>query len=200
MGTTATRLLVVDDDRLVLATIGRGLWGHGYAVTTADGGEAALRIARTKTFDAAILDVSLPGMSGIEVGRELRARYGLPCLFLSAHDDAGLVAQAVADGGCTYLVKPLNAAQLVPAIELAVARAREMHAMISTMAHLERALAARREVSMAIGVLMERLGMDQQAAFEELRRQARRQRRKLEDYCAELLAPPQPPAAAEDSP
>lgn len=168
-------------------------------VTVADSGLAALEIAAAGTFDLAILDIAMPGMSGIDVGRELRARHGVPCLFLSAHDDVELVAQVVEEGGISYLVKPLSVAQLAPAIELALARANDMRNMIGTMAHLEHALAGSRSISVAVGILMERLGLDQQAAFEMLRNQARTKRCRLEDRCSELIGSQRPPVGAGSS-
>lgn len=182
------RLLLVDDDRLILATVGRSLCRRGYRVTMADNGSAALGIAAKAAFDLAVVDIAMPGMSGIDLGRELRARYRLPCLFLSAHSDAELIAQAIQEGGNAYLVKPLSVTQLVPAIELAIARAKDTQAMIGTLANLECALAGSHVVSMAIGVLMAVRGLSEKAAFEALRAEARRQRIKIESYCTEVVA------------
>jgi len=181
-------LLIVDDDRLVLATMARSLRRVGYAVKTADRATHAMDIAAENVFDLAILDIAIPDVSGIDLGRELRARYGLYCLFLTAHSDPGLVADAILEGAGSYLVKPIGVAQLVPAIEVALARANDVKAMVDTMEHLERALAGGRHISIAIGMLMERHALNERSAFEILRKEARMQRRKMAEHCAQMVA------------
>lgn len=181
------RLLLADDDRLVLATLARGLRSTGYEVETADSGEAALDRAQGAQFDLAILDIRMPGLSGIETARLLRERHGIPALFLSAYGERELVEQAVADGGLAYVVKPVDAGQLMPAVEAALARARDIKALTDTKAQLERALAGGRYTSLATGILMERRKLTEQAAFDLLRAGARAGRRKLEDLSRELV-------------
>jgi response regulator NasT len=181
------RLLLTDDDRLVLATLARGLHNKGYEVETADSGEAALDRAQGAQFDLAILDIRMPGLSGTETARLLREKHGLPSLFLSAYGERELVEQAVADGGLAYVVKPVDAAQLMPAVEAALARARDIKALMDTKAQLERALAGGRYTSLATGIVMERRKLTEQAAFDLLRANARAGRRKLADLSRELV-------------
>lgn len=181
------RILLVDDDRLVLATLAKGLREAGYAVETADSGESALTIAASAAFDLAMLDIRMPGVSGTETAVRLRDEHGIPALFLSAYSDQELVRQAVADGGLVYLVKPVDSTQLVPAIEAAFARAGDLKALEETKAQLERALAGGRYTSIAKGILMERRGLTEQAAFETLRASARSRQCKLEELAQGLV-------------
>lgn len=182
-----SRLLFVDDDRLVLATVAKGLRDAGYELGTADTGEAALALAAERPFDLAILDIRMPGISGTETARRLRAEHGVPALFLSAYGERELVEQAANEGALGYVVKPVDVAQLVPAIEAALARARDLRSLAEAQSQLEQALAGGRQTSIAIGILMERRGLSEQAAFEGLRASARKRRRKLEDVCRELV-------------
>lgn len=85
---TAIRLLLVDDEPLILATFKHGLRTRGYDVTIADSGKAALACAASAPFDLAILDIRMPGMSGLELGRLLRERHDLPSFYLTAIGDA----------------------------------------------------------------------------------------------------------------
>lgn len=181
------RLLFVEDDRLVMATLAKGLRTAGFEVETADSGEAALALVAERSFDLAVLDICMPGLSGIETARRLRIEHSVPALFLSAYGEPDLVEQATTEGGLGYVVKPVDIAQLVPAIEAALARARDLKALAEDRAQLERALAGSRQTSIAIGILMERRGLPEQAAFEALRSSARKNRRKLEDLCRELV-------------
>ena len=180
-------LLLADDDRLVLATLAKGLRDAGYEVEAVDSGERAIACAAAGSFDLAVLDVRMPGLPGQETARRLREGHNLPALFLSAYGEREVVKQAVAVGALGYVVKPVDAPQLVPAIEAALARARDLKALLDTKAQLECALASGRYASMAVGILMERRGLGEQTAFEVLRTRARASRRKLEDLSRELV-------------
>lgn len=181
------RLLLVDDDRLVLATLARNLRSAGYGVDAASSGEEALRVARSARFDLAVLDMRMPGLSGIDTAQRLYAEQSIPAMFLSAYGDRESVHHAVHGGALGYVMKPVDAAQLVPAIEAALARARDLVALIETKNQLERALAGGRHTNMAIGILMERKRITEAAAFDILRTEARRTRSKLEQHASALV-------------
>ncbi|OGA16625.1 MAG: hypothetical protein A3I63_11385 [Betaproteobacteria bacterium RIFCSPLOWO2_02_FULL_66_14] len=181
------RLLLVDDDRLVLATLARNLRDAGYDAETADSGEAALELAASLRFDLAVLDIRMAGLSGIETAQRLRAEHAIPAMFLSAYGERELVQQAVTGGGLGYVLKPVDMPQLIPAIETARARARDLAALLEEQSHFERTLAGGRRTNVAIGILMERHRLDEAAAFEVLRNGARSARRKLEDHAGDLV-------------
>lgn len=178
-------ILVVDDDRLVLAALAEGLRTAGYRVTSVASGEDALGI--TDTPDLALLDVRMPGMSGIELGRKLREQGGVPFLFLSAYGDQEIVKQAAEEGALGYLVKPLDIQQIVPSIEAALARGNDIKKLRESEAQLSTALIGSREISMAVGLLMMRDRLNREQAFELLRSHARSQRRAVSEVAKELL-------------
>lgn len=179
-------ILLVDDDRLILATLGNGLRRAEYSVSEANSGEEALRLAEERKPDLALLDMRMPGMSGIELAQRLTGM-GIPFIFLSAYSDEPLVKNAAERGALGYLVKPLDVPQIIPSIEAALGRAREIRELRETEEQLSSALEADRETSVAVGILMERRGLDRQEAFETLRTSARAQRRKLKDLAAEIV-------------
>lgn len=181
------RILLVDDDRLILSTLGNGLHQAGYTVTKAGYGEAALALAQHHPHDLAILDIRLPDMSGIELARRLWDVYHLPALFLSAYSDKKMVKDAINEGGLSYLVKPVDMPQLIPAIETALARSQDLKALNKAKNQLEEALKGRRDTAIATGILMERQGLWQQEAFELLRARARAQRRRLESLARDVI-------------
>jgi len=181
------RLLFVDDDRLIIATMVKGLKTAGYEVLSANSGEAALQLASHIEFDLAILDIRMPGLSGIETSRLLRDRFSLPALFLSAYSESELVDSATAEGALGYLVKPIDIVQLIPTIEAALARAHDLKTLSACKTQLERALSCRRETSIAIGILMERYGLTKQEAFDRIRRDARNTRRSVIEVSRELV-------------
>jgi two-component system, response regulator PdtaR len=181
-------ILVVDDDRLVLAALCEGLRSAGYQVTGTASPHDALNIAERDAPDLALLDVRMPGMDGIELGRKLREQGGIPFLFLSAYGEQGIVRQAVEEGALGYLVKPLDIQQIVPSIEAALTRAREIGKLRQSEEQLTTALAGNREISMAIGLLMMRDRMNREQAFDTLRGNARAQRRPIADVAKELLS------------
>ncbi len=182
-----THVLLVDDDRPVLKSLANGLRGAGYAVTEAQTGEAALGLAQTAHFDLALLDVRMPGMSGLELAQALSQTTDLPFLFMSAHSEADVVRDAAAYGALGYLLKPVVIAQVIPAIEAALARAQELRGLRETEANLNTALANGRETSIAVGIIMERNRVDRQSAFDMLRLHARSQRRKMSAVAEELV-------------
>ena len=179
-------ILVVDDDRLVLAALTEGLRGAGYRVTGVTSGEDALTNAGREAPDLALLDVRMPGMSGIELGGKLREQ-AIPFLFLSAYGDEEIVRQAADEGALGYLVKPLDIQQIVPSIEAALTRAAEIRKLRESEAQLNAALAGSREISMVVGLLMQRDRLDRTKAFELLRSHARSLRRPVAEVASELL-------------
>jgi response regulator NasT len=177
---------VVDDDRLVLAFLARGLRSAGYYVSEASRGEDALEMAAKAPPDLALLDVRMPGMDGIELAQRL-AQFGVPFLYLSAYGQTEVVERAISCGALGYLVKPLDIGQILPSVEAALTRAAELRKLREAGVQLAAALGSDREIGMAMGILMERRGLDRRQAFETLRAAARAQQRKLREVAAEVV-------------
>lgn len=173
-------ILIADDDRLVLATLSQGLRAAGYRVFPAASGEEALELAREHRPDVALLDIRMPGLSGIEVAHRLRRETGTPVVFLTAYGEAELVEEAAREGGYAYLVKPLDVERLIPNLKTAMARAEDKERMGN-------ALESGRETNAAIGILMERHHLDRKTAGEALRRQARSQRQRIQAVAREII-------------
>ena len=181
-------ILVADDDDLVLATLSSGLRDMGYEVLEASTGEEAVEICERERPDIAILDIRMPGLSGIEAAQKITASSQVPFLFLSAFDDAETVQASVDSGALGYLVKPVEVNQLVPSIEAALRRAYELRTLQSQREHLTTALSTGRETNVAIGLIMAESGFSVDQAEEALRIYARSQRRKMNDIASELIA------------
>lgn len=182
-----TRIVVADDDRLVLYTVAAGLRGAGYEVLEAEEGEQAYRLCVESAPDLALLDVRMPVMSGLEVAQRLRLEMDMPVVFLSAYGDTETVKQAVGEGALGYLVKPLDNTQIIPAIEAALARAGEIRKLREAEENLSTALKGSREISVAVGLVMERYDLRAEEAFEVLRSYARSLRRKISDVAAGIV-------------
>lgn len=114
-------ILVVDDDRLVLATVTHGLSQAGYEVIDADNGDDAILLARQHRPLLALLDIRMEGKTGFDVAEYLRDVAGIPFMFLSAFDDAPTRAKVEALGAKAYLVKPLDVGQIVPTVDRVMA-------------------------------------------------------------------------------
>jgi DNA-binding response OmpR family regulator len=128
------KILVVDDDRLVLATVTHGLAKAGYEIIDADNGDDAILLARQHRPDLALLDIRMEGMSGFDVAAYLRESLQTPFMFLSAFADDATVAQVKALGAVAYLVKPLDIAQIVPTVEAALTTVRARRAAAGALA------------------------------------------------------------------
>lgn len=147
-------LLLVDDDRLVLATLSDGLREMGYRVSVAASGREAMEAIGRETFDLVILDVRMPGMDGIEVAARLRETGGPPFIFLSAYGDLDIVRQASENGALGYLLKPIDIPQIVPSIEASLVRAAEIGRLRESESRLGNALVIEQKTRTAVGVLM----------------------------------------------
>jgi len=181
-------VLIVEDDRLVLAGLAAGLEERDYLVTKAVSGEQAVQLADSARPDLVLMDICLPDISGIEAARKINDRLGIPIIFLSAFNAEETVREAVRLGGFVYLVKPITIKQLVPAIESVLARAGDLSKLRGSEQNLATALKQSREISVAIGMLMERHGISAEDAFELLRRNARDTRRKAAEVAQEVIS------------
>ena len=181
------KILIVDDDRVILHILAEGLRELGYEVATAVCGADALRLARASAYDLVVLDMRMPEMSGLEVAQELNKANLAPFVFLSAFGDEAVVRDAAEAGALGYLVKPVDIPQLVPFIEAAMARGREIDLLRSTAEQLEQALKVEQKTRTAVGIIMERKGLDRREAFDLLRTRARAQRRKIGEVAEELI-------------
>jgi DNA-binding response OmpR family regulator len=187
------KILVVDDDRLVLATVTHGLARAGYEVIDADNGDDAILLAREHKPDLALLDIRMEGKSGFDVAAYLRSSLGTPFMFLSAFADDATVAQVKALGAVAYLVKPLDIAQIVPTVEAALSsvRSRRIQAPASPLPGTAASTPASDPLSdpvpVAIGVLMHRYSLPRSEALARLRRLADADGRSLHAQATALL-------------
>jgi response regulator NasT len=185
------KILVVDDDRLVLATVVHGLAQAGYDVIDADNGDDAILLARQHRPELALLDIRMEGMSGFDVAAYLRDSLQTPFMFLSAFSDEQTVAQVEALGAVASLVKPLDIGQIVPTVDAAFARLASRAATSPPSASSAPAASAADPISdpvpMAIGVLMHRYSLPRAEALVRLRRQASGDGRTIEQQAERLL-------------
>lgn len=183
-------ILLVDDDPLLLDYLKTVLDHSGYDTMTAESAAEALQRVAEREADIALalLDISMPGMSGLDLARRLKDHTSVAFMFLSSVDDAETARQAASHGAVGFVVKPVDAARLIPAFESALARADEIRQLRRTEANLNAALAAGRETSLAVGLLMARYQTDRNTAFEVLRDHARSSRRKINEVAEQLVS------------
>jgi two-component system, response regulator PdtaR len=171
--TSKGKILVVDDDRLVLATVTHGLSQAGYEVIDADNGADAILLAREHRPALALLDIRMEGKSGFDVAEYLRDVCHIPFMFLSAFADEQTIAQVHALGAVAYMIKPLEVAQIVPTVDAAFGRLRSGAAAPAPAAAGGLAAGVVDDpVPLAIGVLMHRHSLSRQAAAQRLQRLA----------------------------
>jgi len=180
------KILVVDDDRLVLATVTHGLARAGYEVIDADNGDDAILLAREHRPDLALLDIRMEGKSGFDVAAYLRERR-VPFMFLSAFSDEATVAQVKALGALAYLVKPLDIGQIVPTVEAAFARLPAVAAATAEPAGVDATLSPPDAVGIAVGVLMHRYSLPRAEALARLGAQAVAERRPLPEQAERVV-------------
>jgi two-component system, response regulator PdtaR len=171
--TTKGKILVVDDDRLVLATVTHGLAQAGYEVIDADNGDDAILLARKHRPELALLDIRMEGKSGFDVAEYLRDFCHIPFMFLSAFADPDTVAKVAELGAVAYMVKPLDVGQIVPTVDAAFEQLRAQRAKADVQREALAAQPPQRQadvVSLAAGVLMHRYSLSRGDALARLAR------------------------------
>ena len=170
---TARRVLVAEDDALIRLDLVECLSEEGYPVVGEAGdGEQAVELAERLRPDIVIMDVKMPKMDGIEAASIIAERRIAPVVILTAFSQRELVERARDAGAMAYLVKPFGRRDLVPAVELAVSRFRELTALETEVAGLAERLETRKAVERAKGLLMARHGLTEPEAFRWIQRNA----------------------------
>lgn len=167
------KILVVDDDRLVLATLSYGLTQAGFEVIDADNGDDAILLAREHRPELALLDIRMEGLTGFDVAAYLREYLQTPFMFLSAFADEATVAKVKELGAVAYLIKPLDISQIVPAVEAAFARTGAAAAPAAPAAATAAAPPSELPstldpTALAVGVLMHRYSLPRDEALARL--------------------------------
>ena len=165
------RILVAEDETIIRLDLRGLLERAGYdVVAEARDGEEAVELARVHQPDLALMDVKMPRLDGIDAARRILEERPIPIVMLTAFDQRELVERAAEVGVYGYLVKPFREQDVVPAIELAKARHEELAAVRADADSLSQALADRKVIERAKGLLMEREKLSEADAFARLRK------------------------------
>jgi AmiR/NasT family two-component response regulator len=179
-------LLCSDDDAATVEKARATLEASGFAVCVANGREAADHLIDLEPPDFAVLDRTSRSVDADGLATRLAA-VGIPFMFASAVDDASLVRRAIDAGAMACFTKPFDPAVLVPAIPVWMARGAQIHRLAEVERSLRNALLASRTVGTAVGILMERGGVNADSAFETLRRRARHDRLSVRRLAARIV-------------
>ena len=181
------RILVVEDEEALCITLGDRLRREGYEVEFASDGLTGFDKITSSSFDLIIMDIRMPEVEGTEAAARINAQRPTPILMLTAYTDRETIRKAESAGALGYLVKPVNEAELSPAINIALARFKELQSLRSQVVELEESLEARKLVERAKGILMQRLGLSERDAYERLRQRARDKRAKMKDIAQAII-------------
>jgi two-component system, response regulator PdtaR len=183
------RILIAEDETIIRLDLRDLLERSGFEVCAeAKDGEQAVELARSEQPDLAILDVKMPKLDGIEAARRILDERPLPIVMLTAYGQEELVARAVEAGVFGYLVKPFREQDLLPAIHTARARYEELSVLREEAESLGEALAARKAIERAKGLLMEKEGLSEDEAFARLRKASQVSGRPLKVVAEALIA------------
>jgi two-component system, response regulator PdtaR len=183
------RVLIAEDETLIRIDLRQLLEDAGYEVCAeARDGEEAVELAREEQPDLAVLDVKMPRVDGIEAARRILDERPIPIVMVTAYGEQELVARAVEAGVFGYLVKPFRETDLLPAIATARARHDELRALRAEADSLAEALAARKAIERAKGLLMERDRLTEAEAFQRLRKASQISGRPLKIVAEALIA------------
>ena len=184
-----TRVLIAEDEAIIRLDLRETLEEEGYEIVAETGrGDEAVELARSMGPDLAILDIKMPGMDGLEAARHITDERLCGVLVLTAFSQRDFIEQARDAGALAYLVKPFQKSDLVPAIELAIARFRELSALADEVKGLEEQLETRKVVDRAKGILMDRHGLSEQDAFSFIQKRAMSERTKMKTIAERVVA------------
>jgi two-component system, response regulator PdtaR len=183
------RILIAEDETIIRLDLREILERAGYEVCAeARDGEEAVELALSEKPDLAILDVKMPRLDGIDAARRILAERPIPIVILTAYGQDELVSRAVEAGVFGYLVKPFRETDLLPAIQAARARHAELQTLRDEAESLAEALATRKIVERAKGLLMAREGLTEEEAFARLRRASQVSGRPMRVVAEALIA------------
>jgi AmiR/NasT family two-component response regulator len=183
------RILIAEDETIIRLDLRELLERAGFDVCAeAKDGLEAVELARSERPDLAVLDVKMPRLDGIEAARQILDERPIPIVMLTAYGQDELVSRAVETGVFGYLVKPFREQDLLPAIHAARARHDELAALREEADSLAEALAARKSIERAKGLLMEKEGLSEQDAFARLRKASQLSGRPLKVVAEALIA------------
>ena len=183
------KILIAEDETIIRLDLRELLESAGFEICAeAKDGLEAVELAGSTQPELAILDVKMPKLDGIEAARRILEEHPIPIVMLTAYGQDELVSRAVEAGVFGYLVKPFREADLLPAIRTARARYEELSALREEAESLSEALAARKLIERAKGLLMAKEGLTEQEAFERLRRASQLAGRPLKVVAEALIA------------
>jgi two-component system, response regulator PdtaR len=183
-----TRVVIAEDEAIIRLDLKETLEEEGYEVVGETGrGDEAVALVRELQPEIAILDIKMPGIDGLTAARQITADQLCAVLVLTAFSQRDLIEQARDSGALAYLVKPFQRSDLVPAIELAVGRFRELRALTEQTKSLEEQLETRKVVDRAKGILMDAHGLTEADSFAFVQRSAMRDRTTMRDVADAII-------------
>ncbi|ETJ97025.1 MULTISPECIES: ANTAR domain-containing response regulator [Propionimicrobium] len=186
---TRPRVLVAEDEALIRLDLVELLEEQGYEVVgQAADGEKAVEMARELRPDLVVMDVKMPKMDGITAAENITDERIAPVVMLTAFSQRELIQKAKTAGAMAYVVKPFDASDVVPAIEIAMARFQEMQALDDEVASLEERLESRKIIDQAKGILQEALGMTEPEAFRFIQKTAMDLRKSMREVASGVIA------------
>src|SRR6478735_5315372 len=176
------RLIIADDESLIRLDLREMLNHLGYDVIAEAGdGQAAMDLARKLRPDLVVMDIKMPDVDGISAAESLTRERIAPVVLLTAYSDQALVERAKEAGVVGYVVKPFREAELMPVIEVAMARFDEFMSLERELGSMKEALESRKVVERAKGILMEVHGLRETEAFHRIRRPSMDSRKSMKE-------------------
>lgn len=184
-----TRVVIAEDEAIIRLDLRETLIEEGYEVVGDCGrGDEAVALVKEMKPDAVILDIKMPVMTGLEAARLIVETKICPVVMLTAFSQREIIEQARDAGALAYLVKPFQKSDLVPAIELAIARYAEMQALTGEVAALGAQLEIRKLVDRAKGILLDKYAMSESDAFAYIQKLAMAERVKMGDISQRIIS------------
>ncbi|MGK0276715.1 MAG: AmiR/NasT family two-component response regulator [Ilumatobacter sp.] len=182
------RVVIAEDEAIIRMDLRETLEEEGYDVVGETGrGDQAVELVRGLQPDLAILDIKMPGMTGLEAAAIINGEKICGVLMLTAFSQREVVEQARDAGALAFLVKPFQRSDLVPAIEVAMGRFRELRELTGEIDSLGEQLESRKFIERAKGLLIDEVGMTENDAFQFIQKTAMSERTRMRDVADQIL-------------
>jgi AmiR/NasT family two-component response regulator len=183
-----TRVIIADDESLIRMDLREMLQNLGYLIVGEVGdGRSAVNLARELKPDVVIMDIKMPDMDGIDAAKVLTEEQIAPVILLTAYSQRDLVERAKEAGVVGYMVKPFRESDLVPAIEVALARFKEFEALHQEVNDLQVALETRKLVDRAKGILMDTQHLSEADAFRKIQKMSMNTRKPMKEVAEAII-------------
>ncbi len=182
------KVVIADDESIIRLDLKKMLEEMGHSVVGEAGdGERALELTQSLRPDLVVLDIKMPVMDGLDAAKYIAEEKIAPVILLTAYSQSDLIDRAKEAGVFAYLIKPFKESDLLPAIEIAIARYLEVQDLENQVGDLQEKIETRKIVDRAKGILMDKYSLKENEAFRRIQQQSMNTRKGMREIAEAII-------------